>query len=250
MRDYIQKQVNSKQVVSIRQASNQRGFSLVEMAVVLVIMGLLLAMVMTPLRAQRASKAQHQTETTLLEAKQALLGHALIHHYLPCPDTDATPDGWENVKADGSCQKDEGVLPWQNLGVTQTDAWGRLWRYRVDASFSNHQILFGFAQAENASSIQVQTETGTATSQPSRPTAIVLSHGENGLGGMQVVDDVDIQALGNPISQDELENADGDVNFVEKAVQMGASNNSFDDMLIMLSPKVLIATMVQAQRLP
>ncbi len=250
MRDYIQKQVTSKQAVSIRQASNQRGFSLVEMAVVLVIMGLLLAMVMTPLRAQRASKAQHQTETALLEAKQALLGHALIHRYLPCPDTDATPDGWENVKADGSCDKDEGMLPWQSLGVTQTDAWGRLWRYRVDASFSNHQVLFGFAQAENASSIQVQTETGTATSQPSRPIAIVLSHGENGLGGMQVVDGVGIQALAKPISQDELENADGDVNFVDKGAQMGANNNAFDDMLIMLSPKVLIASMVQAQRLP
>lgn len=240
----------TKQVVTTAPASTQRGFSLVEMAVVLVIMGLLLAMVMTPLRAQRASKAQHQTETALLEAKQGLLGHALIHHYLPCPDTDTTPDGWENVKADGSCQKPEGTLPWQNLGVMPTDAWGRLWRYRVDASFSHHQSLFGFAQAEGASEIEVQTEAGSASSQRSRPIAIVLSHGENGLGGMQVVDGVGIQALDKPISQDELENANGDVKFVDKGAQMGASDNVFDDMLIMLSPKVLIATMVQAQRLP
>lgn len=248
MRQFSLKQAMPKQ--RSMAVSTQRGFSLVEMAVVLVIMGLLLAMVMTPLRAQRASKAQHQTETALLEAKQALLGHALIHRYLPCPDTDATPDGWENVKADGGCQKSEGILPWQNLGVTPADAWGRLWRYRVDASFSHHQVLFGFAQAENASEIEVQTETGPVSSQRSRPVAIVLSHGENGLGGMHVIEGVGMQAMDKPISQDEMENADGDINFVDKAVQMGASNNSFDDILVMLSPKVLIASMVQAQRLP
>lgn len=228
----------------------QHGFSLVEMAVVLVIMGLLLAMVMTPLRAQRASKLQHETESLMLEAKQALLGHALIQHYLPCPDTDATPDGWENVKVDGACEKDEGILPWQNLGVAKTDAWGRLWRYRADASFSHHQKPFGFAEAENASSIQVQTELGNVTSQPSRPIAIILSHGENGLGGVQVIDEKNTQALPSPTSADEMENADSDVNFVDKGLRMGTSNNDYDDLLTMLSPKVLIASMVQAQRLP
>ena len=54
---------------------------------------------------------------------------------------------------------------------------------------------------------------------------------------------------GAAVHSDEQENADGDLNFVDKAQQQTASA-VFDDKLIMLSPKVLIQQMVQAQRLP
>ncbi|MFD1122541.1 hypothetical protein ACFQ2T_08510 [Methylophilus flavus] len=51
------------------------------------------------------------------------------------------------------------------------------------------------------------------------------------------------------VHPDELENADGDLTFIDKAQQQ-TGNAVFDDKLIMLSPKVLIQQMVQAQRLP
>ena len=52
-----------------------------------------------------------------------------------------------------------------------------------------------------------------------------------------------------PVHVDEQENADGDLVFVDKAQQQ-AGGAVFDDRLVMLSPKVLIQQMVQAQRLP
>jgi prepilin-type N-terminal cleavage/methylation domain-containing protein len=227
----------------------EAGFSLLELAIALVILSLMMGWLMTPLRVQHSLQKYQQTEQRLQIAQQALLGHAVIHHYLPCPDTDSPPDGWENVLSNQSCVGDEGILPWMQLGLVATDAWGRYFRYRADSTFTHHAQWFSVAAAESASNVQVLGDTGAATSIPSRPAAIVLSHGENGLGGIQSVSGGQSHAMAAAVHSDEQENADGDLTFVDKAQQQTASA-VFDDKLIMLSPKVLIQQMVQAQRLP
>jgi len=225
------------------------GFSLLEMALALVILSLMMGWLIMPLRVQLGLQKYQQTEQRLMQAQQALLGHAIIHHYLPCPDTDQPPDGWENVLVNQSCTSDEGMLPWLQLGIVATDAWGRFFRYRADSTFTHHAQWFSVSAAESASNIQVTGETGAVTSIPSRPAAIILSHGENGLGGIQSVSGGQIYVMAAPAHLDEQENADGDVAFVDKAQQQ-TGGAVFDDRLVMLSPKVLIQQMVQAQRLP
>lgn len=226
-----------------------QGFSLIEMALALVILSLMMGWLMTPLRVQYGLQKYQQTEQRLVQAQQAVLGHAIVYHYLPCPDTDEPPDGWENVLANQSCERDEGVLPWAQLGVVAIDAWGRFFRYRADSTFTHHAQWFSITAAESASNIQVTGEAGAVTSTPSRPVAIILSHGENGLGGIQSDSGGQAFAMAGPTQADELENADGDLEFVDKSQQQ-TGNAVFDDRLIMLSPKVLIQQMVQAQRLP
>lgn len=226
-----------------------QGFSLLEMALALVILSLMMGWLMTPLRVQYGLQKYQQTEQRLIQAQQALLGHAIVYHYLPCPDTDEPPDGWENVLANQSCTSDEGVLPWAQLGIVAFDAWGRFFRYRADSTFTHHSQWFSISAAESASNIQVSVEAGAVTSIPSRPVAIILSHGENGLGGIQSVSGGQAYPMVAPTQADELENADGDLVFVDKSQQQ-TENAVFDDRLIMLSPKVLIQQMVQAQRLP
>ena len=233
----------------LRSPCSQNGFSLLEMAIALVILSLMMGWLMTPLKAQYGLQKYQQTEQRLYTAQQALLGHALIYHYLPCPDTDQPPDGWENVLSNQSCASDEGTLPWQQLGIAATDAWGRYFRYRADSTFTHHSQWFSVSAAESASNIQVSSDTGAATSVSSRPAAIILSHGENGLGGIQSVSGGGAYVMAAPVHADERENADGDLAFVDQAQQQ-AGTAVFDDRLIMLSPKVLIQQMVQAQRLP
>ncbi len=242
--------------MSLTRGSRQRclrpamsGFSLLEMALALVILSLMMGWLMTPLRVQHGLQKYQQTEQRLVAAQQALIGHAIIYHYLPCPDTDQPPDGWENISANQSCAGDEGVLPWLQLGLVATDAWGRFFRYRADSTFTHHTQWFSVSAAETASNIQVVGESGQLTSGPSRPAAIVLSHGENGLGGIQSVSGGQAHAMAAPTHPDEQENADGDLTFVDKAQQQ-AGGAVFDDRVVMLSPKVLIQQMVQAQRLP
>lgn len=225
------------------------GFSLLEMALVLLIVSALAGALFVPLRVYREQQARAQTQALLQEAKQALIGHALALHYLPCPDTDAIPDGWENLTGSQACVSSEGVLPWRQLELPATDAWGRFLRYRVDSSFSHHSSWFGISQAENASNIQVQNEAGAVSSNASRPVAVVLSHGQNGWGGVQSLSAGRVSAMGAPIHASEQENVDADNLFIDLAQQQTAAGN-YDDMLVMLSPKVLITAMVNAQRLP
>jgi prepilin-type N-terminal cleavage/methylation domain-containing protein len=225
------------------------GFSLLELAIAMVVLSLMMGWLMTPLRVHNSLQHYQQTEQQLQMAQQALLGHAIIHHYLPCPDTDNPPDGWENLRSDLSCANEEGLLPWMQLGLVATDAWGRYFRYRADNTFSQHAQWFSVTAAEGVSEIQVMGDSGAVSSNPSRPAAIVLSHGENGLGGIQSVSGGVSHAMAAPVHADEQENADGDLLFVDKARQENG-DAVFDDRLLMLSPKVLIQQMVQAQRLP
>lgn len=212
------------------------------------ILSLLGGWLLGPLAIQHDAQLRQQTWQQLQEARQALIGHALVMHYLPCPDTDAIPDGWENVAANQGCAGVEGILPWRQLALPPTDAWGRYFRYRVDSTFSHHGTWFTLADAENASNLQVIADSGEVTSVASRPVAIILSHGKNGLGGVQFVSAGNVAAMPAATSADERENADADSSFVDKSQAQGV--NMFDDMLVMLSPKVLLAQMVEAQRLP
>lgn len=225
------------------------GFSLLEAALAVLFVSLMLSWLLPPLSAQMRNQQYQQTARSLQLAQQALIGHALMMHYLPCPDTDWPPDGWENLKPNNTCVLDEGWLPGAQLAVSATDAWGRWIRYRADATFTDHGIWFTIDQAEDASGIVVMGDNGALTSNASRPIAIVLSHGENGLGGIQSVSGGSAYRLPAPTQLAELENADGDVQFYEGAQQQRAGA-VYDDQVLMLSPKVLIAQMVQAQRLP
>lgn len=105
------------------------GFTLIEMAIVLVILGFVLGALLLPLRAQREQVFLAQTNTTLETAKQALLGFAQQHGRLPCPATVAS-QGRENplggtVAANPNCALGGiGFLPAATLGIEPTNAQG------------------------------------------------------------------------------------------------------------------------------
>ena len=62
-----------------------RGFSLVEMAIVLAIIGLLLSGLLLTLGTQVDQRNASTTQSQLEAAREALLGFAIIYGRLPCP---------------------------------------------------------------------------------------------------------------------------------------------------------------------
>ena len=101
----------------------QRGFTLLEMAVVLVIVGLLLGGLLNSLGALQAHQREEQTRHDLEEIREALITFAVVNKRLPCPAAPATADtvvgaGLERVPTVAGCTGGaSGVLPWATLGL-------------------------------------------------------------------------------------------------------------------------------------
>lgn len=109
---------------------NLRGFTLVEMAVVLVIVGLMLGGLFIPLSAQLDMRNYNDTNKKLDDIKQALIGYAMINGRLPCPATN-TSNGIESPVGGGVCTTPDasnkvylGYLPAATLGIYPQDSSG------------------------------------------------------------------------------------------------------------------------------
>ncbi len=178
-----------------------QGFSLVEIAIVLVILGFLIGNLLHPL----AKKVEHDkiklTQHSLEEIRQALLGFAVLHGCLPCPVLEANKTvGKENrtVNIDvcsqqcGSQPVNEGFLPWLDLGVGKYDAWGNMFRYRVEEKYTDSRLA-----PELTSSLIVVRDTqkeNYLTLESDTPVvAIIFSYGPDGknsqLGGQTYIQD-------------------------------------------------------------
>jgi prepilin-type N-terminal cleavage/methylation domain-containing protein len=132
--------------------SAQEGFSLVEMAIVIAILGLVLAALLLPLRVQRESAAYLETLSTLDRAKQALLGFAQTNGRLPCPASVASvgqesPIGGTHVlilPGVKQCTVMSGFLPAVTLGIQPVNQQGLI----VDAW--NNPIHYAVEQSDNS----------------------------------------------------------------------------------------------------
>ena len=262
------------------QASRRpsRGFTLVEMAVVVVVMALILGSILVPLSTQVEQRQVVDTQRLLEDIKEALIGYALAQPtpYLPCPDKtsnvppgDGTPnDGVEDVvvtpgPTQGTCVSVEGNVPWATLGLGATDPWGNRYRYRVTQAFAQRlpAPTFGFNTTGDIVVCPTSGLCGAGQAltvlpgQLNSPVALVLSHGPNGLGAINgSTSAVNTKPPGaSALGLDESANANGDATFVSKArVTDDGSDPSpeFDDIVVWLSPHTLKNRVVAAGKLP
>ena len=240
-----------------RTPSGSRGFSLIEVAIVLFIITLVLGSLLVPLGSQVEQRQISDTQKALDEIKEALIGFALVNGYLPCPDktggggAGTANDGAEDATG-GACVVQEGNLPWQTLGVSPTDTWGNRFRYRVTNAFSARSpgIPFTLASAGTLTVMCPATACPTATNYTTTSPAVLLSHGKNGWGAMNAST---VTANPAPTSTDELENTDGtaDSIYVSRPPSpVGSTAGEFDDVVAWLSVNILFNRMVAGGKLP
>lgn len=223
---------------------NARGFTLIELAVSLMIIALVLGMLVVPLGTQFEQQRIAETQKQLEYVREAVLGFAIANGRLPCPATPTTATGTATAgtenKPGASCGIAEGVLPWATLGVPETDPWNLRFTYRVTADFaddpSGMQASFLITDPPGSGIAVLDGSLNNIAVVP----ALILSHGKNGFGAFRTDGTQVAGAAGH-----ELENANNDVTFVTRT-----HAPDFDDVLTWVSVNVLRSRMVAASRLP
>jgi prepilin-type N-terminal cleavage/methylation domain-containing protein len=268
-------------LTSIRR---QHAFTLVEMAIVLAIIGLLLGSLMYTLSAQADQRARETTQRTLEQAREALLGFAIANGRLPCPATGLTT-GVESP-AGGDCSSYySGFLPAVTLGFQPVDtlgfavdAWGNRIRYAVarnlnvatcaGTSATPHFTVRATLKQNGMSCLPNSNELLICKSSVSVPApvagncgpadntvtnsnpsgtvvAIIFSPGKN-----HAIAPTTAAALAAN-KQDEAANLDGNSVFISHTPSpAGAAGGEFDDMMIWIPVGLFYGRLASAGVLP
>jgi type II secretory pathway pseudopilin PulG len=225
----------------------QAGFSFIELAVAMFIMTMLIGSILVPLATQVEQRQNSEAQRILEEARDALLGHAIINGYLPCPDTDG--DGAENVSGSNcatiSASIAHGTFPWQTLGLAPSDAWGNRIRYAVREEYARRTM---FSLTTTAPNLRVCETSTCASVLTSSAVAVLVSHGRNGYGSTSSASGT---TYVNPTSLNELANTNADRDFVSRVHSaLDSAAGEFDDVVVWLPQFILFNRMVTAGKLP
>ncbi|MDM8569305.1 prepilin-type N-terminal cleavage/methylation domain-containing protein [Thiotrichales bacterium HSG1] len=213
------------------------GFSLIEMAIALAIIGYLISGLFKPMVLTADYKKINNTDKTLEQIKGALVSFAIVNNRLPCParctkykkqcvkgSYNSSVIGIENSAL---CTK-EGYLPWADLGVGRYDGWNRPFRYRVDKNYSATNIKINVDKKFTIKNKQ-SVNNFTTTSSNRHVIAIIFSYGKDGEPNPKN-DTIDLTYISGQYQTDE--------------------NDYFDDRLTWLSKNSLTSYLATTRDLP
>lgn len=247
---------------SIRQRHSSSGFSLLELSLVMLIIGIILSGVIFSVSSTLENASRNSTRLLLAEVSEALYGYAQLQGRLPCPSTAASA-GFESPLGGGVCTTYHGFVPGATLGISGTynedgllvDAWQNPLRYSVGAT---SEVNGGFTSAND---IQTLFENPPLSASPpllrvcnladcsdtvntNTSPAVILSMGGNW------------NVFSGASSAAELANASGasdggyPLTNTNDFVSARYAEESYDDLVIWLSPQILFSRLISAGKLP
>jgi len=127
-----------------RKSSFQGGFTLIEIAIVLLVVTILLGYSVAMFPKQQELKQYRAVEAEMDSIIEHLIAHAQVNGRLPCPDTSAGGtvadiDGIEDRVGINDCEASFGFLPARTLGMNGRyndagvleDSWGQGYGYAI-----------------------------------------------------------------------------------------------------------------------
>ena len=254
-----------------RMNLRQRGFTMIEIAIVLLVVSVLLGYTVAMFPVQQELKQYRKVNEEMQDIMDALTGFAQVNGRLPCADGDNDGlEDWPGGVAD--CVTWYGNLPARTLSLNGSysqggvllDPWGTPYRYQVSASNSglplpndlvgDFTILTGMRAAGipnlipdlRICNIQPATHTAAApnddtdcdanTDVVTNAVAVVISLGKDKDAVIANTSDVQSENLDNSLT---------DTVFVSSA-----RSDQYDDVVKWLAPSVLFSRMIAADQLP
>lgn len=221
--------------------SKQKGFSLVEASVVLLVMALIAGGAISLMSAERSTEDLVESRERTIDLKQQLMKFLMVNSYLPCPDTDG--DGYEDRSATNhTCQTQSGKsrpygnVPYHDLGIKLSDArdkWGNFVRYAVNAETTQ---AYKICDYQSSASYFCNQSAPAFSLQDTPPVA-----GNRGTGNFYVCNESASSCSGTPNSNNLLKdevsvvlvayNEDGHETLANCSSATGASKENCDDDL-------------------
>jgi prepilin-type N-terminal cleavage/methylation domain-containing protein len=256
------------------------GFTLTELAIVLAIVGFLMAGIVMTLSVQVDQRNQDETLRRVNAAVDALYGFAIVNRRLPCParytNTTSHSQGLESfctnasgacgtllttVQTHGNCSNFyDGYLPAVSLGVAPVDSDG----FAVDAW--GNRIRYAVARDNALCSTSPPANTRVFTSQANLKTyGLTCRPGDldicAGVGcatrvvttqtAVVVVYSIGKNgAVSSNYGTDETENVNADAVFVSRPMGAATGASAFDDILAVVPVGVLYSKMIAAGVMP
>ena len=247
-----------------------KGFTLIEMAVVMLILAFLLTSVFMPFSAQRESADIRKAREELLAIEEALYGFAIAQGRIPCPAT-ASSNGIEattgNPPPPGvDCSVVMGFVPASTLGMKGNfncdglllDPWGNPYRYAVTnidtgaagQDFVTNGEMVAIGAGALAPNLTICTDNSCATRLSTNAVAVYMSMGKNwaSFNGVDEVQNSGEGTLNNTPGPDcpaKQYRVGTNITYVHhERIETGA--NYYDDIVMWLSPNILYKKMLDA----
>ncbi|MCW9047273.1 MAG: type II secretion system GspH family protein [Gammaproteobacteria bacterium] len=255
---------------------SEKGFTLIEIAIVFVIIAVLLSYTFMPLRAQLETKNIKEARSKLVEIEEALYGFAIANNRLPCPTRPGLNGVANPLNPLTHCNDDPaiagyiGFVPSNTLGIKGevncdgllVDPWGRPYRYSVtnvdgDGNGTGDFVVFDAIRVAGGpnsvnpdikvcNDLAIACTSGGGTASTSNAVAVIFSMGtkqransadENENAGEGGTRPSTCGLPAYPIGSDAQYYA---------AQRIEVDNNEFDDIVIWISPNILYSKLLQA----
>lgn len=234
------------------------GFSLVELAVVLMILGFVLGALLMPIQVQRQQQALLLTENMLEVAKKSLIGYAQTQGRLPCPAVrnTAVDKGIANPVAGGTCAVTAGYLPAVTLGIQPVDmngfaldGWGNPIRYAVTQSHQGGAATPDFTTTGDMGTVGIAALDPNIRVCASSAAASCTDDIHLVKDAVAVIYSLGATGGDAPGGADENANLDNDAIFISHESRNNDVNGEFDHVVTWISPFILYNAMIEAGQL-
>lgn len=236
---------------AIRAQSRVRGFTLIEVGVVLVIMTLVVTGLLSMFLSQLVNTQVSSTRSREEAIKTALSTFIARNNRLPCPADPLVDASTSAYGLEGTCVAAGGVtvsgnvatgmVPFATLGLSveaTSDGYSNRLTYAMTIPHvpANGHIsgMSGLITIHNAGPATGANQINVA----SPAVAVVLSHGSNGFGAYRSGSPAGTR-VPLPGTPAETENTNGDVAFVQKDYSEAAAD-PFDDIVMAITPADLL----------